>query len=492
MSSVARPALAESKLSAAAGLVRARAAVLAIWIASLGWSLALFLVVRDQFLHFRLARYDLGNMVQAVWSTAHGRPLEVTNGPTGEQVVRLANHVDPILVLLAPLWLIAPTPQLLIAVQIVAVAAGAFPLFWLGRRRLGSSTAAACVALAYLAYPWTAWTAADAFHPVTLAIPLFLFCIWFLDTDRLIPFAVCAVLAAASGELMALGVAGLGIWYAFGKERRRAGLAIMSFGLLWSCLALLVVVPVFSGGDSVYYDAYDAIGRSPMGIARTALTHPTSIVAELTESRDLLYLALLSVPLAGAFLLAPGLAAAALPQLLANLLAGFGRTTDPHSHYVAGVIPFLFAALAVGLGRFKEAAAIRIAALVLTLTMAASVVGPWPGALARKPSWTGGGGAVDVARRAAVRLVPTDASVSATNRLGAHLSTRRYIYSVPFVRDADWIAVDTTDPWLPTTFTGDFDVPRFETFLKTLERSSEWRKVFEQGPVIVYRRIASW
>ena len=138
MSSVARPVLAESTLSAAAGLVRARAAVLVIWIASFGWSLALFLVVRDQFLHFRLARYDLGNMVQAVWSTAHGRPLEVTNGPTGEQLVRLGNHVDPILVLLAPLWLIAPTPQLLIAVQIVAVAAGAFPLFWLGRRRLGS------------------------------------------------------------------------------------------------------------------------------------------------------------------------------------------------------------------------------------------------------------------------------------------------------------------------------------------------------------------
>ena len=27
-------------------------------------------VARDQYLHFRYARYDLGNMVQAVWSTA--------------------------------------------------------------------------------------------------------------------------------------------------------------------------------------------------------------------------------------------------------------------------------------------------------------------------------------------------------------------------------------------------------------------------------------
>ena len=28
-------------------------------------------------------RFDLGNMVQAVWSTAHGRPLEMTDGATG-------------------------------------------------------------------------------------------------------------------------------------------------------------------------------------------------------------------------------------------------------------------------------------------------------------------------------------------------------------------------------------------------------------------------
>ena len=215
----------------AAAVVRERMWTIALGAVICLWSIVLFLVVRDQYLHFRLSRYDLGNMVQAVWSTAHGRPLEVTSGATGEQIVRLGNHVDPILTLLAPLWLLAPTPQLLIGVQIVAVASGAFPLFWLGRRRLGSDGAAGCVAVAYLMYPWTAWTAADAFHPVTLAIPLFLFCIWFLDTDRLVPFAVCAVLAASTGELMALGIAGLGLWYAFAKGRRRAGLLVAALGV---------------------------------------------------------------------------------------------------------------------------------------------------------------------------------------------------------------------------------------------------------------------
>ena len=175
------------------------------------------------------------------------------------------------------------------------------------------------------------------------------------------------------------------------------------------------------------------------------------------------------------------------------MLAGFGDATDPHAHYVAGIIPFLFAAIAVGLGRLNRAAASRVAALVLTLTLAASIAGPWPGGLARKPSWTGGEAAPGAleARRAAVRVVPANAPVSSTNRLGSYLSTRRHIYSVPFIRSADWIAVDTTDPWLPTSFTGDFDVPRFQAFLHALGRSPDWQKVFEQGPVIVYRRVAS-
>ena len=51
---------------------------------------------------FWTGRFDLGNMVQAVWSTAHGRPLETTD-VTGDQFVRLGAHVDPILVLFTPL-----------------------------------------------------------------------------------------------------------------------------------------------------------------------------------------------------------------------------------------------------------------------------------------------------------------------------------------------------------------------------------------------------
>ena len=52
---------------------------------------------------FNTGRYDLGNMVQTVWNTAHGHFLQMTSGD-GRQISRLAAHFDPILSAFAPLW----------------------------------------------------------------------------------------------------------------------------------------------------------------------------------------------------------------------------------------------------------------------------------------------------------------------------------------------------------------------------------------------------
>src|SRR5438552_12725540 len=86
---------------------------------------------------FETGRFDVGNMVQAVWSTAHGHLLRMTD-LHGEQISRLAAHVDPILVLFAPLWWIWPSPNMLLVVQAAAVAVGAVPVFLLARKQLAS------------------------------------------------------------------------------------------------------------------------------------------------------------------------------------------------------------------------------------------------------------------------------------------------------------------------------------------------------------------
>ena len=100
-----------------------------LWIATAAYAAGFGALSWTRHLSLATGRFDLGNMTQAVWSTAHGRPLEMT-GLHGEQISRLGAHCDPILAALAPLWWLWPSPELLLIVQAAAVAAGALPSRW--------------------------------------------------------------------------------------------------------------------------------------------------------------------------------------------------------------------------------------------------------------------------------------------------------------------------------------------------------------------------
>ena len=95
---------------------------------------------------FSTGRFDLGNMVQAVWSTANGHFLDTTD-VSGIQFNRLGAHVDPVLALFAPLWMVWSSPEMLLVAQAVIVALGALPAFWLGRRWLGDDRLAVAGAI---------------------------------------------------------------------------------------------------------------------------------------------------------------------------------------------------------------------------------------------------------------------------------------------------------------------------------------------------------
>ena len=91
------------------------------------WTLAISALAVWRHNEFLSHRFDLGNVVQAVWSSAQGRPLEVTDGTTAEQVSRLAGHADPALLLFVPFWWLHPAPETLIVVQAAALAGRHLP-----------------------------------------------------------------------------------------------------------------------------------------------------------------------------------------------------------------------------------------------------------------------------------------------------------------------------------------------------------------------------
>ena len=402
---------------------------------------------------FGSGRFDLGNMTQAVWSTAHGNFLSVTD-VHGGQISRLGSHFDPILAALAPLWWVWPSPELLLVVQAVAVASGAIPVYWLARKHFDLEWPAAALAVAYLLYPPVQWLTMSDFHPVALACPLLLFAWWHLDERRLWAFALLAAAAIATKEHVGLAVAAMGIWYAVRYRAPRTGVTIAVLAGGAALVATLVVVPHFApAGASAFESRYD----SPS-----------------LDGRDLTYLASLLFPLAFLPLAAPLALLPAVPELGLNLLSSTLTQTSVKTHYAAVAVPALLAAAVFGAARLGS----RLAYLAALLAVAAMVL---LGPLGRVDL---GADAHDAAARRALAVVPDGVPVSATNSLGAHLSDRRRIFSFPLLREATWVVVDQQR----LTFLDSLKPGRSKAALTRLQHDPKWTRVFADDGVLVFRR----
>ena len=458
---------------------------------------------------FSTGRFDLGNMVQTVWSTTEGRFLETTD-VSGVQFNRLGAHVDPVLALFAPLWWVWSSPELLLVAQALIVATGALPAFWLGRRWLGDDRLAVAGAAVYLLYPALQSATLFDFHPVTLAAPLLMFCIWAAEEGRYAVLAACAALAALTQEQVGLMLVGLAVWMALRHpRRRRAALVLGAGGLAWVVIALGVIMPAFAiDGANPHLSRYDSLGDSPFDIALTFVTRPWDALAIVATPGRAAYLAALLLPLLLLPLAAPVLALAAVPQLLINLFASSGPVQTVEYHYGVVLVPFLVAATLLGLASLRDGGRprrlgrwVRRPPLVAgTLVGAVLVAGMFQGPL---PLWgwlPGGYGGSALHRftdddqvralREAVALIPAGARVSAANGPGSHLSDRRRILLFPKIGNSDYVLLADNERFRdmarkrPT-----LRPPGYRFAALRLAQSSRWEVIYDHEGVSLYRRL---
>jgi uncharacterized membrane protein len=481
-------------------------AMIALWAAVFGWlSVARYRAFGD-------ARFDLGNMVQAIWSTAHGHLLSTTD-IGGGQFSRLGAHVDPILVAFAPVFRFWPSPGFLLVAQAVIVALGALPAFWLARRWLGDGWIALTGPAAYLLYPALQWPTVTEFHAVTLAAPLLMFCIWAAEERRWVALAVFAGLALLCKEEVGLALMVLGLWLTF-RGARRAGLTLAGASAAWVAFAVWVVIPHFNGGrQSAFVGRYGDLGGSEGEIVRTLVTRPWEAVQTVATWGRLSYLLALLVPLLLLPLLAPGLLACAVPELALNLLADYWPQHSVEFQYVAVPAPFLVAAAILGLARLTggreehawrwrtlgerlgrllrwPAAGPIAAVLGVTLLLAGIRLGPMPwwkslplASQSRVNQYHRT--AHTAALEAAVDLVPPGVPVSAGNHIGSHLSARARIMTFPVVAEAQYVLVDQRQPDI-----GFVPQPQeHEREVKELRERRDFRLVFDRDGVLVFHRV---
>ena len=154
---------------------------------------------------FWTGRFDLGNLTQAVWSTAHGDFLaghepstdsrSRGSGPTSTRSSRLSRRSGGC----------GPTRRCCSSPRRSAVALGALPVFLLARKHLGERVGRARLRTRLPPLPADPVARRSTTStPSRFATPLLLAAIWFLDEERLVAFAVAAGLACLTKEQVGL------------------------------------------------------------------------------------------------------------------------------------------------------------------------------------------------------------------------------------------------------------------------------------------------
>ena len=453
------------------------------------------------------ARFDLGNMVQAVYNTAHGHFLEITTGEVKpRQMSRLGSHVDPILALFALPWLVWPSPVMLLVLQAVIVATGAWPAYRLGTRATRDPRAGAYFAGAYLLYPALGFLVLNEFHPVALAAPLLLWAFLYVEEGRWLWALPYLVLAAACKETVPLVLGTMGVYFAIRKRSWRP-LLLTAAAAAYFVLAVWVIIPHYNGDQSAFIARYGDYGAGAGEVVKTAVTHPAQTLTDLVAPGNLDYWLKLLWPFGFASLLSPLTVLIAAPELLLNALSATGFQRRIEFHYTALEIPFLFAAAVLGAIRLwrwlgggfrrteKAMAGQRVsretlALLVLLAALAGNyVMGPLPFSL---PGAAYHGGdyartAHDVALDEAVRMIPDGAKVSVNNNAGAQLAARRVAYVFPYFAGADWVLVDQKHPF----FYDKEDEQMHQLALGRLVLDNRFVSVYAKDGVYVFKRVGA-
>ena len=415
---------------------------------------------------FHSTASDLAVFDQVLWNTLHGRFMESTLSLA--QCVPhsfFGDHFSPVLLLLVPFYAVHPHPETLIVIQVLALAAGGWPVYLFARRYLPTSEERLVWVAAYVLSAPLAFVTLYDFHEVALGVLPLGLAAYFLATRRTWPMVVCLALAFLVKE--EAGVIALGFALALALQRRwRVAVALGAGSLAVFLLTLKAIIPAFAGVPYQYIGRYASLGRDEGEIARTLLLDPLRVIRALLSGEvgsKLAFVLSLFGPGLGLALRAKWAIVPTLPTLAYLLLSSYGGQHTLHNQYGAPLIPIALGASILGLATIEREVWRRRLSLdvLLAATLFSLVVGALPftpgfydaylrGVPDRAP--TPGSPFVREARYepflAAVRAIPDDAKISSRDFLTTQLPQRRYNYNLIGldVCDAEYVILDYAAP----------------------------------------------
>ena len=309
----------------------------------------------SRYLRLDPGSWDLGIFTEYVKQLAHLHAPVVNIHGAGFNL--FGDHFQPIVGLIAPLFLIFPSPVTLLVVQAFLTAVSVIPVSRAAEARLG--TAAGRMIGAAYGLSWGLAQMIDFdFHEIAFAVPLLAFSLSALLRGRTRAAVLWALPLVFVKEDQGFTVAALGLVLMLSSVRRRAepgtdrgeafrgGLLLICWGIFWSALAIIVIIPHFNIAH-VYPYWTDGGAVSPGGHAA-----PGAVLSQLGASWLVKLRTTLLILLPVGFLaLGSPLGLIALPSLLLRFVLTNNMYWGDGFHYNATVMPIVFLAAVDALSR---------------------------------------------------------------------------------------------------------------------------------------------
>ena len=369
-----------------------------------------FSLAYKRYVNFEYGKFDLGNMSQMVWNTSRGRFMEVTD-QFGTNMPRWGmSHVDPILVIFAPIYWFYDNPMILVFAQHIVIISAIFPIYLLCIKRFKNEIVSFSVVLTYLMYPAIGFTLVwTGYHGISFVAPFFIWLVWILEkndffdkkaTSRkdLIFYWILIILMLLGKEEVGAILSIYAIFIYFKNKELAIQTFLISF--IWFAFVFFIVIPAYSdlrkqsidtfaektsivgvnasdvGDDNFFIHRYDYLGDTYPEMIKNAVFQP-KLIFDVAFSKDkLLALNNLFGPLGYILILVP-IWIIALPDLAIVLLSK-DEIFEISNHRIAFVISALFISYIYLLtklkGRYRFAFSISV--LILTIYFSATTNNP--------------------------------------------------------------------------------------------------------------------
>ena len=411
----------------------------------------------QQHLVFQTTAYDLGLQASVAWNTIHGRLFHESL----QNINYLGDHFSPIYLVLSPFYLIWENAATLLIIQSIGIGLASIALYFLTLEKTHQKWLAISITSLFLFNPYLHQISTFDFHPIALAIPIFLWILYCMEKGQRTSVIVLSLLAITVEETLLPPLIGLGLYMSiFHKDFRRIGYSIALLATVCFVLELKAGMPYFLKEDRLtHIGRYTNLGGNSLDeIVHTLVRNPLIFFRELViPFQKVISLFLLFLPVGFLPCFSPPTLILLLLPIVPIVVSNYAPQWALDAQYSATTLPFLFFGSVHGLNRlqsclkrlrarwgsFSSASAARVACLLVLMLLSYN--------LYCSPSYVGKWSRTHVEAIANfVKEIPPTASVCATYNIIPHLINRQHVVMFGTLnrdaldlRKADYLLIDT-------------------------------------------------